>query len=308
MNEAQDLTHIQILLAEDNLVNQKVAVRMLNTLGYRVDVAANGLEVMEAFGRTTYDLIFMDCHMPEMDGLEATRKIRSQEKEKSKKLEAKNKNLGVKNAEKQLSTSGTSHFSPFTSHPRVPIIALTANVLPEDRRTCLEAGMDDFLAKPVRLEELSTMIPKWISDQTATKLGNTPMTTHNRNDSADRPPCLDDTVLQNLKDLGGDEDPEFFITVVEQFLTDLPRHLKSIKQAIDHHAPEALMKAAHACKGSSRSIGAISLAEVSHTLECMGREGTLEGAAAKFEEWLKEQDRTTHALLEVKSEKVEVKR
>ena len=152
------------------------------------------------------------------------------------------------------------------------------------------------------------MITKWVSNQTANELGGIPMTTHNTHNSADRPPCLDDTVLQNLKDLGGDEDPEFFITVVEQFLTDLPRHFENIKQAVEHQDSEALMKAAHACKGSSRSIGAILLAEVSHTLECMGREGTLEGAAEKFEEWLQEQDRTTQALQEVKSEKVEVKR
>jgi CheY-like chemotaxis protein len=213
----------------------------------------------------------------------------------------------VRSQEQESDVSETSHFSLFTSHSRVPIIALTANVLTGDRRTCLEAGMDDFLAKPVRLEELSTMITKWVSNQTANELGNIPMTTHNTNDSVDLAPCLDDTILQNLKDLGGDEDPGFFITVVDQFLTDLPRHFESIKQAIDHQNSEALMKAAHACKGSSRSIGAISLADISYALELMGREGTVEGAAAKFEEWLKEQDRTTHALQQIRSEKLEVK-
>jgi len=290
----QARAHLQILLAEDNLVNQKVAVRMLNTLGYRVDVAANGREAMEAFSRTPYNLILMDCHMPEMDGLEATRKIRKREA------------LGVKREEEEKTSPYALRLTPH-ENPHVPIIALTANALPGDREMCLESGMDDFLAKPVRLEELSTMLTKWLTDQTANEMKNTSMTTHKRNDSPDRPPCLDNTVLQSLKDLGGDEDPGFFITVVEQFLEDLPRHAENITRAIDHQDTEALMKTAHACKGSSRSIGAISLADVSHALEIMGREGSLEDAATTFEEWLKEQDRTTHALQQVKSEKVEAK-
>jgi len=179
----------------------------------------------------------------------------------------------------------------------VPIIALTANTLAGDRETCLEAGMDDFLAKPVRLEELSTMITKWLPYRTAKELAKYPVTAKkSRKDSNPLPPCIDERILQNLKDLGGDEDPEFFITVVDQFLTDLPRHLESIRQAVDEQDPDALIKAAHTCKGSCQSIGAISLAEVSQTLELVGRDGTMEGVAEKFEQWLKEKERTTHAL------------
>jgi HPt (histidine-containing phosphotransfer) domain-containing protein len=84
--------------------------------------------------------------------------------------------------------------------------------------------------------------------------------------------CLDETVLQNFKALEGKDDPEIFTTVVHQFLANLPRHFEGIKPAIDHQDPDALMKAAHACKGSCRLIGAISLAEVSYALELMGRE------------------------------------
>ncbi|MDH3503243.1 MAG: PAS domain S-box protein [Nitrospirota bacterium] len=289
VEEAQARAQIQILLAEDNLVNQKVAVRMLNKLGYRTDVATNGLEVVEAVGRATYDLIFMDCQMPEMDGLQATRKIREAESVKHEVTE-------------NISPAPL----PLTPHKnsRVPIIALTANTMKEDRESCLEAGMDDFLGKPVKLEELSTMIAKWLPHRTTKEFVNHPVTDKNMKNSTSLPPCLDETVLQNLKALGGKDDPEFFTTVVDQFLADLPRHLEGIKQAVDHQDPDALMKAAHTCKGSCRSIGATSLAEVSCALDLMGQKGILDGAAKTFAQWLKEKDRTTHALQQERNQSI----
>ncbi|MDH5562278.1 MAG: PAS domain S-box protein [Nitrospirota bacterium] len=287
VEEAQARAQTQILLAEDNIVNQKVAVRMLHKLGYQVDIVGNGLDAIEALARTAYDLIFMDCQMPEMDGLEATRKIRKAE---SKKLEVSRKEQGIDHSD----TPDSSLLTPLCS--RMPIIALTANALSGDREACLKAGMDDFLAKPVRLEELSAMISKWLPHQIPSKEADPPMPATTREDSTPRPPCLDETILNNLKALGGDDDPEFFLTVIDQFLSDLPRHLEDIKQSIERQDAEALIKAAHACKGSSRSIGATWLAEISYTLELMGREGAMEAATAKFEKWLQEQERTIHAL------------
>jgi CheY-like chemotaxis protein len=287
VEEAQAQTQVHILLAEDNVVNQKVAVRMLQKIGYRVDVVVNGQEAAEAVDRTSYDLVLMDCQMPEMDGLEATRAIRKAE---SKKLEVRSKKVETDHSETPdslLLDIGCS---------RLSIIALTANASSGDRETCLDAGMDDFLTKPIRIEELRTMICKWLPHPGARNLENQPITKKTRKHSTNLPPCLDNTILENLKALGGEDNPEFFLAVLDQFLSDLPRHLTDIKQAVERQDSEALVQTAHACKGSSRSIGATSLAEMSFALELLGREGTIEDATAKFEQWLQEQERTIHAF------------
>jgi CheY-like chemotaxis protein len=117
---------LRILLAEDNAVNQKLALRLLSQMGYRADVAASGIEAIQAVERQPYDVVLMDVQMPEMDGLEATRQIR---------------------ARSQARGAGTAG-----SWPR--IIAMTANAMQGDRELCLEAGMDDYLAKPIRVAEL----------------------------------------------------------------------------------------------------------------------------------------------------------
>jgi CheY-like chemotaxis protein len=119
---------LRVLVAEDNAVNQKVAVRMLERLGLRPDVAGNGLEALDLCASIPYDLIFMDCQMPEMDGYMATKIIRSRE----------------------------------TSGRRTPIIAMTAEAMHGTRERCLAAGMDDYIAKPVRLDALRTAIEDWV--------------------------------------------------------------------------------------------------------------------------------------------------
>jgi len=118
---------LRILLAEDNAINQKLALRILERMGYRADSAANGLEVLQAIERQPYDLILMDVQMPEMDGLEATRQIVAER--------------------------------PGDDRPR--IIAMTANAMQEDREICLAAGMDDYLSKPIQLKELQASLERW---------------------------------------------------------------------------------------------------------------------------------------------------
>jgi len=131
---AESPKQLNILLAEDNLINQKVAKRLLEKLGHRVDIAANGRETVQKWASDSYDLILMDCQMPEMDGYDATREIRSSE-------------------------AGRWH---------IPIAALTANAMPGDREKCLAAGMDAFIAKPIKVDSFTETL-KRLLDATASK-------------------------------------------------------------------------------------------------------------------------------------------
>jgi len=123
------------LLAEDNPINQKLANRLFEKMGYGIDIAANGIEVLEAIQKQSYDFIFMDVQMPEMDGLEATRQIRALEQSE----------------QTELSNLAKS----------IQIIAITANAMQEDREKCLAAGMNDFISKPFKVEQIQTAIEKW---------------------------------------------------------------------------------------------------------------------------------------------------
>ncbi len=142
----------KILLAEDNVINQKVAVRMLEKLGYRVDVAANGQEALEALARIDYAAVLMDCQMPEMDGFEAAAEIRRREA----------LNVKRETSDERRGTSGAARETTAAPSRRRPIIAMTANALPEDRAWCLAAGMDDYLSKPVQSKVLAAVLARWV--------------------------------------------------------------------------------------------------------------------------------------------------
>ncbi len=155
----------KILLVEDNATNQKLALAALKKLGYRADVAVNGKKALEALGMTSYDLVFMDCQMPEMDGYEATRAIRE--------------NL------------------PVVLDPKIPIIAMTAHAMKGDRQKCLHAGMDDYLSKPIQFDLLAAVLKKWLPD-----LVDSPWGVQSGGESGSTPDFFD---RQSLMALVGDD-------------------------------------------------------------------------------------------------------
>ena len=141
-------------MVDDHQVNQQLAVMMIERLGHCVDVAANGQEALDALNKIPYALVFMDCHMPLMDGYEATNKIRERE--------------SVQRVQKEENSHSTFSHTP-DSIPHLPIIAMTANAMPEDRGKCLQAGMDDYLTKPIRPEGLSQVLEQWLPSTAAWK-------------------------------------------------------------------------------------------------------------------------------------------
>jgi len=260
---------IRLLLADDNLVNQKVAVRMLETLGYQVDVATNGLEAVEAVTRNSYAGILMDCLMPEMDGFEATMAIRKQEE-----------------------------------YASLPIIAMTANTQQGDQDKCLAVGMNAFLSKPVKLQDLKCMLEKWIpQDSLSDQSQGTTQVAETLTPSPETPlsgpnhlPPLDLTTLSDLRQLGGDNDPEFVTTVVKQFLHDSEIHFAGIQQAIEEKNGDSLQKIAHALKGCSRIIGANPLSKIAFHLEEIGQTGNLAEAEVALKKFRSELERVHTAL------------
>ncbi|MEA1867170.1 MAG: PhnD/SsuA/transferrin family substrate-binding protein [Thermodesulfobacteriota bacterium] len=149
---------IRILLAEDNIVNQKLALRLLEKMGYRADAVANGLEAVEAIKTIPYDLVLMDMQMPEMDGIAATQEIRKREDQ----IKAQGSKLKAKDGASSDELSALS-FQHSARSERVPIIALTANAIKGDKEVCIEAGMDDYIAKPIQPDKLADTIRRWTS-------------------------------------------------------------------------------------------------------------------------------------------------
>ncbi|MDY6939020.1 MAG: PAS domain S-box protein [Cyanobacteriota bacterium] len=294
------LPPLRILLAEDNAINQKVALRMLERLGYRADIAANGLEVLEALQRQAYDVVLMDVQMPQLDGLETTRRIRSID---------------------------------FVSHPAIEgpvrIIAMTANAMQGDREICLEAGMDDYISKPIRAEKLALALSRCdrslsesisqvvqvqesavliepvldsqVVDPIASSIASE--TRQVRKDLAISPDeILDREALKALRSLIGEEDLETFIEVLDSYLNESPQLMQNIEDAIGAEDIMALQMAAHTLKSTSATLGANDLATLCGKLEGFSKTESLDVASELLARVVAEYPKTEMALQAIRAE------
>jgi two-component system, sensor histidine kinase and response regulator len=225
---------VRVLVAEDNVVNQKVALRQLQKLGYAADAVANGLEVIQAIKQIPYDIILMDCQMPELDGYETTRLIRSEEHKNNK--------------------GRTFH-----------IIAMTANALAGDREECIRCGMDDYISKPVRMEELDDAIERGLNALASA-----------RHADAD---VLDRSVLDGVRELRAPDEPDPLAELIDLFLLDTPPRITRILDMFKAGDPVELERAAHSLKGSSSNLGAKCLAAACTEIVNITRDGKLPDAS-----------------------------
>lgn len=237
---------LRILLAEDNVINQKVALRILEKLGYRADIAGNGLEAIEAVKAINYDIVFMDVHMPELDGLEASRRI----------------------------------VAEIPKDARPTIIAMTANAMQGDKELCLASGMDDYLGKPVRIEELQDTLSRWGQKIYSHKKNF--IETLQREKLSTR--YIDESKISFFKDLQSEDDLEFFTELIDIYMIETPKMLQKIREAIDANNPRDLSFITHKLKGSSVMLGIERIYQISSELESMGKAGVIEGAAILFVE------------------------
>lgn len=296
----EKLRNRRILVVEDNVVNQLVVGDMLQRLGCQYEIIDNGRTALTRLFAPhhlpTFELILMDCHMPEMDGFEASRMIRHHEKT--------------------------------AAMPRLPIIALTANAMQGDRELCLGAGMDDYLSKPVKTLELQTMLLRWLPD----KMSSLPISTasaqtnpaeksedqqsitslgiddkievhnfisHELQIQLDKLAILDE---QHLDGLRKETREELFQRLVKIFLNELPNYVSKIYGALDMQDGEALYQAAHKMKGSVSSLGARRIHALCLQLENMGRAGELAAARSLVSTHLtKESEQLRLALEKIKN-------
>ena len=262
---------LRVLIVDDNAINQKVAVRILQQFGYQPAIAANGREALEAIEHEPFDLIFMDVMMPDMDGLEATRQIR-----------------------KRQMSGEQQHFQS-----RIIICAMTAHAMAGDREKCMGAGMDDYLSKPVRPKDVRDMIEKWggkiaLDSGAPREAAKAEVVTADAPVDLVRMNDLTDGNLDNLREL------------VEMYFTQTQKQFVQMREAIREGKADAVRRVAHSCAGASATMGMTHLVPRLRELEKLGASGTLTGAepicetaATEFErirEFLKAQPELTRVI------------
>ncbi|MBN1866615.1 response regulator [Candidatus Sumerlaeota bacterium] len=248
---------LRILLAEDNPVNEKLAVRILERMGHRVDSVPNGLEALHALAERSYNLVFMDIQMPEMDGLDATRRIRN------------------------------GDFSVLD--PGVPIIAMTAHAMSEDRKRCLAAGMDDYVTKPIEVSEIVAAIDRIVQKHRG---GKEPLPSPARDRTAVRTPAAkpkpegpeEEPVfrLQEVLERVG-QDESLLLELIAMFLERLPEQIRTIRDAHANRDATTLEREAHSLKGAAANVGAARLRTAAARVEEKAREGRIDAVGAMLD-------------------------
>ena len=258
---------VKILLADDNVINQKVAVRLLQQIGYQATVVADGREVLAALEAAPFDLVFMDVQMPELDGLEATRRIRQRQADPS---------------------------SPANFRRRIRIVAMTANVVQGDREKCLGAGMDEYLPKPVRPAALAEMVERFgaelaepISAPGPTPVANpgterfTPFPVSSAANSSPETVNELPVDLDRLMEFAG-SDNGMWNELVSLYLTQTGDQLRQLRQALEDSDASRVVRIAHSCAGASGTCGMVSMHSRLRELEQRAKGGDLSSARGLF--------------------------
>jgi CheY-like chemotaxis protein len=232
---------LKVLVVEDNTTNQLVAIKMLRKLGCDTQVVGNGLEAVDAFGKSEYDLILMDCQMPVMDGFQATKRIREFERRSPEKV-------------------------------RTPIIALTANALLGDRETCIEVGMDDYISKPFLLEQMASTLSYWFPEEGGADLTgageNKGLGVDQISQNPDAgEPILERALLEQIRELQMDDEPDLVSEVISTYLQDTEQIMENLLTADFTAANNVVKSSAHTLKSSSANVGAMRLSGMAKRLE-----------------------------------------
>jgi len=255
-----DKSGVHILLAEDNIINQKVAQSILGKLGYKADVAANGLEAVRALELIDYDIVLMDCQMPEMDGFQATAMIRSPE-------------------------------SKVLNH-KVPIIAMTANAMKGDRENCIKAGMDDYLSKPVKKDGLAAILETWLKQEDHTgALLQEPQ----KDDTQGTPLLFDKAELLNNFD--GDE--AFAQGILDDAVSEIPIKVEKILELCKGEDSQAIHLLAHTLKGIAANLRTPALSVIAGKIESAAKDCKLEVARTLLSELEQTAQMTIKAVKEM---------
>ncbi len=238
----------RVLVAEDNPINQRVTVALVEKLGYQTRAVASGPEVLRALESVPYDIILMDCQLPDMDGFEATRQIRRRERAR-----------------------------PESNRPPVFIIAMTAFAQPGARQRCLNAGMNDYVSKPVRIETLTDVLTRALGQLQVPTAPETVAPPSPPSPSSEPPP-LDLSAPDALRKLRTPHRPDPLTEVLDMFLHDVPDWIRQLDQTITRYESAQTRKAAHTLKGCASTLGANALASLCAQLEDQADKGSLQVA------------------------------